>query len=582
MFARFFVRFIHWIGVGAVVVLACTLYLPFLDNLPVFDDRVFFSGILQSYYATHPLGLALRLPPYFSLAIVQVISGDMEVHRLLSLALHIGCALALYKLCYDLQSTVERTVTQGGERFTPVAGIHGNAAIMAFFVAVVFAIHPVAVYGAGYLVQRTIVMATLFSLLSIIFFHRGLRRRSHADAISAALFYALAVLSKEHAILLPAVAVLVVFLVRMEKRFALRHVAIYLALCAPAAFFSVLLSKGIIGEAYEPDFGVIASQMEGSFGEDITKFPLTLSAITQMGLFFKYLVLWLWPDTGAMSIDVRVDFLQTWSIAWIVLKIGAFIAFGVIGFLLLRRGGRTGLAGFGMLYFWILFAVEFSAARFQEPFVLYRSYFWAPGILLASAAFLSMLARRIVVVAAAAGIAIVIPVLFYQAQDRLVSFSKPLLLWQDAMVKLPEGKVPWGSRTLYQLGREYLYNEQPDKAFEVIDRCIASYPTTVQCLYARGAIHLQIEQYEQSLPYFSRAIELQPGSGIIYHRMGLALEGLGRIREAKNNYQQAMKMGYAGAGNEILRLESPGRGLSSRGKPGQVTSQNGAAAGKAR
>ena len=141
-------RFPVLVGIGLVVGLASALYLPFLANPPVFDDLFFFSGRSFSYYATHPFDLALRVPPYFSLAIVQVIWGTMEAHRILGLALHAACALALYKLIFDLQQYAARRAAA-----PPGAGLEAHAP--AFIAAAVFAIHPVAVYGAGYLIQRS-------------------------------------------------------------------------------------------------------------------------------------------------------------------------------------------------------------------------------------------------------------------------------------------------------------------------------------------------------------------------------------------------------------------------------------------
>src|SRR5713101_4362895 len=249
-------RFPHVIGVGLIAGLACGLYWPFLGNPRVFDDWTFFSGLKFAYFATHPFGLDLRLPPYFSLAVTEVLVGSTEAHRLVSLAFHIACALALYKLIYDLLRTVLPSDRPGSEA-------QSNAAAWAFLGAAAFAIHPVAVYGAGYLVQRTIVFATLFSLLSIVLFVRGLARGRHADAISAALMYSIAVLSKEHSVLLPVAAVLALSLIRVDVRFSVRHAAIYLSACAPAVIFVTLLQKSLIGEAYEPDFAVVATQIEG-------------------------------------------------------------------------------------------------------------------------------------------------------------------------------------------------------------------------------------------------------------------------------------------------------------------------------
>ena len=543
----------HSIGIGLIVALASGLYLPFSGNPPIFDDSALFSGERFSYYATHPFGLEPRVPPFFTFAVAQVLFGSMEVHRVLSLAFHVACSLALYKLTYDLLNTTPRP---GRLESTSVA--QSDAALWAFVAAAVFAVHPVAVYGAGYLVERTIVLATLFSLLSLIVFVRGLARRRHADAIWAALMFSIAVLCKEHSVVLPAVAVLAVPLLMSERRFAMRLTAIYLIACAPAAIFMVLLRIHVIGMAYEPDVGRVAAQIEATLGHDIESFQWPLSAVTQAGLFFGYVALWRWPYTQAMSIDLRVNFLEAWSPAWILLKVSAFAAWGVLGFLLLRRRGRLGLVGFGMLYTWVLFLVEFSATRLQEPFVLYRSYLWAPGILLALVALLSGIPRR----AALAAFAFAFPVLLYQAHNRLASFSSPLALWQDAVAKLPEKPIPWGSRTLYNVAREYVYDGRTDKALEIVDRCMAQYPNTYHCYFASGAIYIQLEEFERALPFLSRAVALNPQSGIAQQRLGQVLERLGRIDEAKALYRRGSELGFKGADAELSRLEASARGLS--------------------
>lgn len=530
----------HLAGAAAIAALGALLYLPFLDNPLVFDDRIFFSGFRFAYYATHPLGLDLRLPPYFTLTLTEVLwSGVIAAQRGVSLVLHVGVALALYKLLLDLQ------------RAALPAPAQADAPLRAAVGAAAFALHPVAVYGAGYLVQRSIVMATLFGLVSMVLFLRGLRRERHADALSAALLYSLAVLSKEHAVLLPAAAVLLVLLTGIARPFALRHAAIYFAACAPAAIFVTLRSLGVIGGAYEEAAGAIAAQVGAASGEDVVEQSLALSAVTQAGLFFKYLALWIWPDPSGMSIDVRVDFAAGWTAGWIAAKVAAFFGAGAIGVALLLRRGAAGLAGFGLLYAWILFFVEFSAVRFQEPFVLYRSYLWGPGVLCIAVAVLSRLPRPATLAAGVLGCA----ALGYVAHGRLVTFSQPLLLWEDAAAKLPDKPLPWGSRTLYHLGYEYLNAGRPAKAIAATERCASLYPRTVHCVYARGAVHLHLGQYELAREHLLRAIELKPGEAILYHRLGLALEGLERIEDAKTAYRRSLVLGYGGGRFELERLD---------------------------
>ena len=530
----------HLAGAAAIAALSALLYLPFLHNPLVFDDRIFFSGLRFAYYATHPLGLDLRLPPYFTLTVTEVLwSGVIAAQRSVSLVLHIGVALALYKLLLDLQ------------RAALPAPAQADAPLRAAIGAAAFALHPVAVYGAGYLVQRSIVMATLFGLLSAVLFLRGLRRGAHADAVSAALMFWLAVLSKEHAVLLPAAVALLGLLARASRPFVLRHVALYFVACAPAAIFVTLRSLGVIGGAYEEAAGAIAAQLGAASGDDVAAQSLALSAVTQAGLFFKYLGLWLWPDPSGMSIDVRVDFAAGWTIGWILAKVTAFAACGVLGGVLLLRGGAARLAGLGLLYAWILFFVEFSAVRFQEPFVLYRSYLWGPGFVCVAVAALSRLPRR---GAFAVGL-LACAALAYAAHDRLVTFSNPVLLWEDAVAKLPAQPVPWGSRALYQAGHAYLYAGQPRKAIDVAERCTRQYPKTMQCAYARGAIHLHLEQFELARQHLLRAIELRPDVGILHHRLGLALEGLKRMDDAQAAYRRSLELGYGGARLELERLD---------------------------
>ena len=212
------------------------------------------------------------------------------------------------------------------------------------------------------------------------------------------------------------------------------------------------------------------------------------------------------------------------------------------------------MAGFGLLYVWILYLVEFSTVRVADPFVLYRSYLWAPGLAIALAA---VLTRAWVQVA----ILVTLPVLAVQAHDRLQSFSSGLAVWQDAVDKLPVQPIPGGSRTLYQLGREYLYLGDAGKAIAIAQRCMDQYPQTYDCYFAGAAIHIELEQYEAALPFIARATELRPESGSARHLLGVAVENLGRIEEAKAHYRAAMKLGFRGALYRLQRLEEPGKGL---------------------
>jgi tetratricopeptide (TPR) repeat protein len=529
-------------ALALLAALACALYLPYLHNPLVFDDRLLFTGLRFADHATAPLGAGLRFPAYFSINSVHVIFGSIGAHRIVGLLLHVGVAWALYGFI--------RALAIG--RFA------------AFAAAAVFALHPASVYGAGYLAQRAIVMATLFSLLALLMFVRGLRSGSYSDIVPAALLYLLAVLSKEHAVLLPAVALALVPQVATRMRFALGYSSLFLAACLPAAIMVVVfvVAHSVIGRVYEPQFGTVAAQVVDAPWTAAISSPWLGSAVTQAALFFRYLFVWFLPSTSEMSLDLRVDFASYWQPAVALPAVFCFLASGALAAYLVLRRGRWGVAAFGFLYAWILFLIEFSTVRFQEPFVLYRSYLWAPGFaVMLAAAIPERLPGRWPV----AALALVLAVLGSEARDRLTTFSSGLALWEDAVAKLPAEAIPGGHRPLYELGREYLYAGRAGEALTVTERCTRQYPRTFDCVFAQAAIQLELEQYEQALPSIGRALAMRPDSGVAHHHLGFALENLGCLDQAKAEYRTAVERGFGGAQYRLERLESPGKGLLAPG-----------------
>jgi tetratricopeptide (TPR) repeat protein len=517
--------------------LVAALYAPFLSNPYFFDDRGLFSGLAFADYASSPFAMRPRQPAYFTIAAVEILFGTVEAQRAIGALLHCATALALFFAIRALQRGA------------------GNR-LAAFAAAALFAAHPVAVYAAGYLVQRSIVLATLFSLLSLAVFVNGAASGRTVPAIVAGLLYALAVLSKEQAILAAALGPLAIWLQSERGRRPLHYIATYWAVCAPAAILVVLLVKGIIGQRYEPDFAEVAAQISPAEAGWVGH-PWLGSVLAQVGLFFRYLALWLWPRTDAMALDLRVDFASLWSTPMPVVSVLGFLAFGCSGAMLAARRDRLALAGLGLLWFWLMFLVELTTVRFQEPFVLYRSYLWAPGLAIAASALLA----RVPMKAAAAAGACALLVLSVQAHERLRSFSSGIAIWEDAAAKLPATPVPGAPRTLYQLGREYMNSGQAERAVAVIERCLREYPQAFHCPFARAAIHMRLGEYEAALPHLRRAMALRPEEGVTAHHLGLALQHLGCREEALAQYEAAYKLGFSGAAYRIKAIDAPGEGL---------------------
>lgn len=499
-------RSVSWGALAAILLLIAALYGVYLDNPPVFDDANIFGNLTVFDHAQRLFSAQPRTFPYFTLGLAHVLSGgDLAWNRALNAALHGAVVLALY---FFLSRALLTTKVQDAERRRRILT----------FVCLWMAVNPVAVYGVGYLVQRTIVLATLLSLLSFILYLRAQQTPRPVDLLSGALLAWLAMMCKEHAILTPVAAVVLTPFCVGWTRASFVRAAGYLAICLPGMLW-VLWHRGldVVGNSYEIYAGQVLSQVSGP---DFPGGAWAMSAATQVLLFWKYALLWLLPNPGWMSADLRIDFAALWQGSWASLGLVASLA--VVGVAVLRwcRPSCTG-TGLGwasvLLFAAAPFVVELSTVKVQEPFVLYRSYLWMPAYALLMAIALqraddwlarrpSRAPRRLFWVAMASACCLLFPA----AQDRLRSFSSEQTLWQDALEKLPHATVAGADRIYYNLAGEAFKQRQYAEALRLSDLVIEQNPTAFQGYLARGTSLLALSRGDEARQSFDAAEALRP------------------------------------------------------------------------
>ena len=389
---------------------------------------------------------------------------------------------------------------------------------MLAFVCLWVAINPVAVYGVGYLIQRTIVLATLCAILSVNLYLRAQQQERNADLMSATLFAGLSAMCKEHSFLLPLAAMALTPLVCDWTRASLGRAAAYLLLSLPCAVWALLnrgISIEIMGTAYESYSAQVLTQVDFKFpGGD-----WMMSIATQLLLFWKYLFLWLMPNPQWMSADMRIDFPVLWSGEWgyagLLLSLVVLMATGVCW---VRSQGKSrfGQLSSALLFAAIPFLVELSVVRVQEPFVLYRSYLWMPAyalILCLLVAWGDAWVIRYGVMARRAGWSVLLVAcvaLFPLAQDRLRSFSSEQALWQDAERKLPRPDVAGADRIYYNLAGEAFKRKDFAEALLYSEKVVAQNPGAFQGYLAKGTSLLALRDYDAASRAFDEAESHQP------------------------------------------------------------------------
>jgi tetratricopeptide (TPR) repeat protein len=502
-----------------LLLLVAFIYLPFLNNPLVFDDLPFLTSAADA-----PFNLSVRWFPYTTIGFTWVFFGEAPpVFRVQNLLLHGTNVLLLFLL---LRLWISVFITDTSKEKLAEWG--------AWLGALTFACHPLAVYGVGYLIQRSILMATLFTLVMQLAYLRGLLENNKNYLALAVAAYFLAVFSKEHSVMAPAILLPLTWLLRERIQFSVRTLLLTWLGFALVALLIVMSTKGLLGVAYEADAASLFGQQE-----KMPQGAYLLSVLTQAGLFFKYCLLMLLPNPAWMSIDMRETFLfsyKEWT-SWIGLL--AFIAYGLFALRCLFRGGRSALLGLAMLYPWLLFMTEFSSIRVQESFVLYRSYLWMPGFMLLVPLLASVLPSNRVMLVGAVIALLLVPL----SWNRLWVLADNYRLWNDA-VQLLHGEDRLGSqRTYYNRAQASVVQKNWDAAITDYQKSLSIDASHPQVYMALAIAYYGAKRYTEALAILDKVIALDEKNARAYYNKGVVMNALKDKAGALSNMEKSCALG---------------------------------------
>lgn len=478
------------VAMAGLIAAVFLLYRPFLHSPILFDDQNFTEVLYRSLSPW-----SLRWLPYASMWwSLQWFGDDVYWVRWGNLALHAAVAVALYIFLRSLFSQVLSAAKTGWEgRLSPQW--------MAFFAALIFALHPVAVYGPAYMMQRSIVMATLFSLVALILYCRALREERVWLLWGSVLVYLLAVFSKEHAVFLPLVMIAITVLVDespFRRLFCVKYA--YLGYFVVACL-AILSKIAVLGQGYEPNAEILVQAQS-------VEHPYLQSVLTQAALFFKYVGLWLLPNSEWMSGDMREPFAENFLSLYLIALL-AFLSVVAYSIRLLFLRGVAGLVGLAFFFPAAMFLTELATVRIQEPFVLYRSYLWAVGGFACLPLLCVYLGRRLATLFFAAVALLMIPL----SLERLGTFANPVLFWEDAakLVADKQSMPPGAERIFNNLGNAYASYSFQKQALASYAKTINIEPNLFQPWLNMGRVYSQIGEADKSVRHYDRAIALLSG-----------------------------------------------------------------------
>jgi len=526
------------------------IYLPGLGNGLVFDDGYLADGELFADYRS-ALEMRARWLSYGSFVWVQSVFGEgWWKQRVFNLLLHGAVVIGLWGLYRRLLTAIdppELELPLGAAPEARVPGAYQDSPALALAIAF-FALNPVAVYAVGYLIQRSIVMATLFVVLGLYFFVRAAAERRPALHALAFVCYALAVLSKEHALLAPLAAVPLYVLVARPSRHQMAAIALIgLAIVAVAGAVLSVRYGEVLGRSFDEYSGIYLRQLS-QLNAQAAENAFALSLLNQAYLFFHYGLRWMLPVSEWMSINLRPPFPVSFATFPHVLGVVGYA--GVLAggsWLLLRFRDWRALVGVSLLVPSLLFATEFATVWVQDPFVLYRSYLWAIGLPgLVFVALHGPSVRVVVAIGLVLGL-----VLTWQALDRVWSLATPERAWSDAIRKLPNDERSVG-RWFPYLNRGAYYVERGQFQLAMRDfEASASLGDAGMGRFNTASLLAAENKHEQAL----RALDEAEKQGYALYNLpfqrGLSLMALGRNAEAYDQLIKAHAMSPPSAVRQI-------------------------------
>ncbi|MDB4349809.1 tetratricopeptide repeat protein [Omnitrophica bacterium] len=400
-------------------------------------------------------------------------------------------------------------------------------AILSLFTGLLFVAHPIHTEAISYISGRADPLASVFLLLSLIFYIKHAHSNSVGAYIFMSLSYLLALLSRENSLILPLLLLLYhsAFRVKVKAKGFLSILSITFIYI----LFRFTVLRQLLTHVDCPN--TLFQRLPGFF-----------VAVT------NYIRLLLVPINLHMEYGNKL-FSLTYPAAIAGILILSFLLFYAFSS---KRRDSNNLFFFSISWFFI----ALLPASNLYPINAYMAEHWLylPSIgffLILARGLLSFLPRVIPVrvIPAKAGIhtqdrnnsiaisMLVVLLIFYSYLTiRQNSYwSEPVALYERTLKYAPESSSSYNN-----LGIIYGDKKDFEKAIELFKKAIEADPDNTGAYNNLGKVYRSRDRNEEAIELYKKAIDLQPESVTAHYNLGNAYRDAGRHREAVDSYKNAI------------------------------------------
>jgi len=454
-----------------------------IKELNLSSVKTFFSSVYAGMY--QPLTTFMFAVEY------QVFQGiDASSFHSVSLLLHIINTLLVFVLLLRL-------------------GLHR---MQAFFIAMIFGIHPIQVEAVCWISARSTLLFSLFYISALIAYSRFAENRHPKRIIHTFLFFIAAVLSK------PSAASFFLFLPVLEywyyPKLTYRTILRMCLFAIPGLFFLA------VSYYTRFDAGIVSETVDFSFIENFS------FAIWSAVLYLGHVILPIQHNLYILYPEFQ----------WYMLVVPLITAaMGVLAFLKLKKYRKIILLS--AAFYLIPLSVHLKFIPFGEQFIADR-YLYLSVVGVFFIPFYFLFDKEHLLKGKTLVYRLILPLLLIAAfsvlsMKRSAVWSDSVNLWTHVIQQTPSNKLGYFNRGFAYRDKGRLHDALAD-----FTKVINLNPGYVDAYLARGAVYSAMKNYSKAIDDFSFVIKMNPGIHYAYFNRGNAFFQLEDFSSAIQDYKK--------------------------------------------
>ena len=417
----------------------------------------------------------------------------------------------------------------------------------AFITAALFAVHPLMTNSVTYIIHRMTSLVALFYLTSILLYacHRGCRLKSIKTALYclSLAFCCAAMLTKESAFTLPLMIFLYeLFILSGHLKQRLIRLIPFFAAMTIVPYNVIMLQYSEKSQAG----GLLASSLNVVNFSHVSSWEYLLTQFRAVAYYLKLLLL-------PLRLSLEHDFRVSHSLADVDVLLSLALHLSLIGYgcYLMRtsknRGKHAlvdGLAGFGIIWFYIALMVESSIIPMDVMAVEYRTYLPSFGFFLFMVCLVNKIFDKFFVKGTGLNpdYLLWIPVICLMMCLTVMKnevWRKPDELWKQTILLYPKLDKPYSNLAEY-----YVRKGELTDAINVYKLSFKEIQYKPGLHYELGNIYILSKEYELAIAEMVQAIIMKPDMKEAYDGLIKACIFTGRYEQANEAFNTANSLKY--------------------------------------